>query len=273
MLHHQADRIFEVGVGRVPLLERAPPECPLALRSAAERQHYRQRDLALAKIVAGVLAELGRLAAVIEGVIHELKGDTEIHPERAAGVLLVFGPRGERRTHLAGGGEELCGLGANDGEVVVLGSGGVLGGAELHHLAFGDDRGGGGENFKRSERGDFDHHLERLAEQEIADQYARLVAPQHARRELAAPHLALVDDVVVQQGCRVHELHRRRELDVAVPRIMGELRHRHGQHRPQPLAAGADQMIGDLGNHRHLGAGPRQDRRIDAVHVGGHELA
>src|SRR5262249_49490556 len=82
------------------------------------------------------------LAAVIEGVIHELEGDTEIHPERAAGVLLVFGPSGERWTHLARGGEELRGLGANDGEVVVLGGGGVLGGAELHHLAFGDDRGG-----------------------------------------------------------------------------------------------------------------------------------
>src|SRR5262249_22872673 len=139
VLHHQADRMLEVGVGRVPLLERAPPERPFALRSAAERQHHRQRDLALAKVVPGVLAELGRLAAVVEGVIHELEGDTEVHPERAAGVLLVFGARGERRTDLAGGGEELCGLGANDREVVILGGGGVLGGAELHHLSFGDD--------------------------------------------------------------------------------------------------------------------------------------
>src|SRR5262249_46313199 len=37
VLHHQADRIFEVCVGRVPLLKRAPPERPFALRSAAER--------------------------------------------------------------------------------------------------------------------------------------------------------------------------------------------------------------------------------------------
>src|SRR5262249_20200458 len=43
VLHHQADRIFKVGVGCVPLLERAPPERPFALRSAAERQHHRQR--------------------------------------------------------------------------------------------------------------------------------------------------------------------------------------------------------------------------------------
>jgi hypothetical protein len=233
----------------------------------------RQNARSLAKIVAGVLAELGRLAAVIEGVIHELEGDTEIYSERAAGVLLVFGPRGERWTHFAGGGEELCGLGANDGEVVVLGSGGVLGGAELHHLAFGDDRGGGGENFKRSERGDFDHHLERLAEQEIADQHARLVAPQHACRELAAPHLAFVHDVVVQQRGRVHEFNGGRELDVAGAGIIGEPRHGEGEHRAQPLAAGRDQVVGDLGNHRDLRSGARQYGRIDAVHVGGHELA
>src|SRR5262245_15060090 len=35
VLHHQADRMLEVGVGRVPLLERTPPERPFALRSAA----------------------------------------------------------------------------------------------------------------------------------------------------------------------------------------------------------------------------------------------
>src|SRR5262249_29343926 len=121
--------MLEVGVGRVPLLERTPPERPFALRSAAERQDHRQRDLALAKIVPGVLAELGRLTTVVEGVIHELEGDTEVHPERAAGVLLVFGARGERRTDLAGGGEEPCGLVPNDREVVILGGGGGLGGS------------------------------------------------------------------------------------------------------------------------------------------------
>ena len=70
---------------------------------------------------------------------------------------------------------------------------------------------------------DLDHHLERLAEQEIADQDARLVAPQHAGGELAAPHFALVDDVVVQQRRGVHEFDGGGELDVAVAGIAGEI--------------------------------------------------
>ena len=92
---------------------------------------------------------------------------------------------------------------------------------ELHHLALGDHGGGGGEDFERPQRADLDHHLERLAEQEIADQHARLVAPQHAGGELAAAHLAFVDDVVVQQRRGVHELDRGGELDVAVAAIAG----------------------------------------------------
>ena len=119
---------------------------------------------------------------------------------------------------------------------------------------------------------DLDHHLERLAEQEIADQHARLVAPEHARGEPAAPHVALVDDVVVQQRRGVHEFDRGGELDMAVAGIAGEPRQRQRQHRPQPLAAGSDQVVGDLGDHRHFGAGARQDGGVDALHVGGHQL-
>jgi len=30
-------------------------------------------------------------------------------------------------------------------------------------------------------------------------------------------------------------------------------------------------MIGDFGYHRYIGSGAREDRLIDAVHVGGHK--
>ena len=183
-----------------------------------------------------------------------------------------FGRPAERRADLAGGGEQLGGLGADHREIFVLGGRRVLGGGELHHLALGDDGGGRRQDVERLQRADLDHHLERLAEQEIADQHARLVAPQHAGGEPAAPHLALVHHVVVQQRRGVHELDRGGELDVAVARIAGELRHREREHRPQPLAAGRDQVIGDLRDHRHLRPGPRQDRGVDPLHVGGDEL-
>src|SRR3954452_12050979 len=91
MLGHQADGMLQIGIGRVAVLEGAAPERPLALRSPAKRQDDGQRDLAFAKIIADVLAELGGLAAIVERIIHELKGDAEIHAERAAGRLLVLG--------------------------------------------------------------------------------------------------------------------------------------------------------------------------------------
>ena len=84
---------------------------------------------------------------------------------------------------------------------------------------------------------DLDHHAERLAEQEVADQDARLVAPQHPRRQFAAPQFAFVDHVVVQQRRGMHELDGRGELDMAVAGIAGEVGHRQRQHRAQPLAA------------------------------------
>ncbi len=86
------------------------------------------------------------------------------------------------------------------------------------------------------------------------------------------PHLACVHHVVVQQRRRMHELHSRRELDVTVPAVAGELGHREGEDGAQALAAGGDQMIGYFRNQRHLRSRAREDRRIDALHVLGDEV-
>src|SRR5437016_8757165 len=100
VLGHQAEGDFEVLLRRVALLERASPERALALGAAPEREHHRQGDLALAEIVADVLAELGRLAAVVERVVDELKGDAQIHAERAARGRVLLRPSGEPRPDL-----------------------------------------------------------------------------------------------------------------------------------------------------------------------------
>ena len=200
----------------VALLQRAAPELALLWRAAAERQNHRQSDLSLAEIIADILAELGRGAAVIERVVDQLEGDAEIEAVAAAGGDLGLGPRGEQGPTSRGGAEQRRGLGADHGEIIVLAGLGVLGGGELHDLALGDDRGGGGQNLEAGQRADLDHHLEGLAEQKIADEDACLIAPEHPRRELAAPHVAFVDDIVVQQRRGMHEFDGGGELDMAV---------------------------------------------------------
>src|SRR5271166_2733122 len=92
MLHHQTDGVLEICIGGIRILKRTPPEFPFALRSASERKHDGQRDLAFAKIIADILAELYGLASIVERVIDQLEGDAQIHAERSAGGLLVPRP-------------------------------------------------------------------------------------------------------------------------------------------------------------------------------------
>ena len=66
----------------------------LASRRAG-RQRHRQGDLSLAEIIADILAELGRRAAVVERVVDELKGDAEICAVALAGGDLRLGAAGE----------------------------------------------------------------------------------------------------------------------------------------------------------------------------------
>ncbi len=120
---------------------------------------------------------------------------------------------------------------------------------------------------KRSERADIDHHLEGLAEQEIADQHARLVAPHEPRRGLAPAEIALVDHIVVQQGGGVHELHARREPHMTVAAIAAELGRGERQHGPQALAAGIDEMPGKLGDQLDIRSRPVEDDAVDMGHV------
>jgi hypothetical protein len=61
-----------------------------------------------------------------------------------------------------------------------------------------------------------------------------------------APPGALVHHVVVQERGGVDELHRRRQPQVMLALVAAEPRRRERQERPQPLAAGLDQMRRDL---------------------------
>src|ERR1700738_1506455 len=84
MFCHQANGVVEIAVADFAAFQRIDPEGALGGVAAAERQHHRQRDLALAEIVADVLAELCGLAAIVQHVVDELEGDTEIHADRTA---------------------------------------------------------------------------------------------------------------------------------------------------------------------------------------------
>src|SRR5215472_15413090 len=74
----EPDRVVEVALLLLQVLERAAPEALLLLVAAAEGQHDRQRDLALAEVVADGLAKLGLARRIVEEVVDQLEGDAEV---------------------------------------------------------------------------------------------------------------------------------------------------------------------------------------------------
>ena len=142
MLLHQPDRVLEVAVLDFAVAQRALPEGALAVLAAAEAQDDGQGDLALAEIIAHRFAEPGAVARIIQRVVDQLEGDAEVAAVRPERRLLLGRPLGNGGAHLSGRREQGGGLGVDDGEVGILRRGRILGGSQLHHLAFGDDGGG-----------------------------------------------------------------------------------------------------------------------------------
>ena len=106
----QLDRMAEVAVALLDLLERAAPEVALLRAAARVGEHDRQRDLAVAEVVAQALAEHHLARAVVEHVVGQLEGDAEVQAVVAQRRGLGRRPLGDQRADLGRGGEQRRGL-------------------------------------------------------------------------------------------------------------------------------------------------------------------
>ena len=247
-----AQRALEITALMAAPPDGAPPESASLLVAARIGEDHRQGDLALAKIVARVLAKPGRRAAVVEQVVDELEGHAQPVAEGPQRPDLLARSAGDQAAHLGGRREEGGGLAADD-LFVARGVGREIArGGELENLALGDHGGGVGKHAQHRERSGLDHELERTGEEIVAHQHARLVVPEDVRGGAPAPLGALVDDVVVEERRGVDEFHRGGELDMVLARIAVEPRPGEGEHRPQALAAGLDEMGGDRRDARRV---------------------
>ena len=71
----------------------------------------------------------------------------------------------------------------------------------------------------------------------------------------------------MQQRGRVHEFHCHGELDVVQALIAAHPGGGDGEHGADALAAGIDEVAGELGNQFHMALGFFHDQIIDQVHV------
>ena len=119
---------------------------------------------------------------------------------------------------------------------------------------------------------DVAHELEGPAEEEVADQHARLVAEERLRRLPAAPQVTFIDHIVMQQCGGVDELDASRQGKrpiVLNPDQPGSGKH---QKRTQALAAGRDDVLCHLGNQRDGGLHVLEDQSVDPLQVGAYEI-
>jgi hypothetical protein len=88
--------------------------------SLAEVRDDRERDLALAEIVADRLSHHGLTAGIVERIVDELKGDTEIVPILAERGRLRRGRARDDGSRFARGREQSRGLGRDHLQIFVL---------------------------------------------------------------------------------------------------------------------------------------------------------
>ena len=231
------------------------------------------------KSVADRLAQGELVGGVVQRVVNQLEGGADVDAEVGERLFLALGAAGDDGADAAGGGEEGGGLALDDVEVaVVLGREVVLG-DELKHLAFGDGGGRFGEDAENFQAAVGRHELEGAAEQEVADEDGGLVAEHGVRCGEAASEAALVHHVVVQEGSGVDEFHAGGEVDGAGTAAVCEARlvaaqagAGECQDGAQALAAGGDQVSGELRDERHLALHVGDDDAVAGGEVVGHEL-
>jgi hypothetical protein len=142
---------------------------------------------------------------------------------------------------------------------------------QLQHLALGDRVGGVGQDPHHLHAVELDHQLEAARVQEVPDQHAGRIAEHRIGGAAAAPQLGRIDHVVVQQGRGVDEFDHRRQLPGVVPAMIERARGQQQQHRPQALAARADDVLGDLVDQGHVRGQAAADQRVDPGHVLAHQ--
>ncbi len=133
-------------------------------------------------------------------------------PYSAAASISAFAAAGDQRAELAGGFEQLSGLGADHLQVLLFADVGVVHVEQLQHFAFGDDVGGFGDDLHHAHVVERQHHLKCARIQEIADQHRGGIAEQRIGGFSATAHRRFVHDIVVQQRGGMDEFDDGRQL-------------------------------------------------------------
>ena len=155
----------------------------------------------------------------------------------------------------------------DDFEIARLGRVRVVAIEKLEHLSVGDLGGRPRHDLHDPHVADRHHHLERPRIEGISDQHRRFVAEQSVGGAASSPELRIVHDVVVKEGRGMDELDDHCELDMPVAFVTQRAGGEQNQQRPQPLAAAADDVLGNLVHEDDVGCQALTNGAIDGREI------
>ena len=238
------------------------------LRGLSANPEQRQRHVPLAQVLAHGFSDSLRIAHVIEGVIDQLKSVSDLDAELMDRVRNRGRAVRDQSADAATRGNEGRRLAVDDVEIFLFGELQVVHVDQLEHFPLGEQGAGLAHGLDDPQIGVRGHERETLGEEEIARQDARLVVPFRIGGRVAPPHLRIIHHVVVQKRSRVDIFHHATQRRGAGPPVTARLGDEHQEHRPNPLAAGTNEIITHIGYQNDVRMKIRVNRLFHFLHLG-----
>ncbi|BEH73801.1 hypothetical protein GBS0709_29180 [Edwardsiella tarda] len=96
------------------------------------------------------------------------------------------------------------------------------------------------------------HHLKGSGVDEVADQYAGGITEGGVSGGFTPSHIRFIDDIIVQECRGMDEFDEGGDGNMAIPLVVERTRRQYRDHRTDPLAAAADDVIAKLVDERDV---------------------
>jgi hypothetical protein len=226
----------------------------IAVRSGGigEAQDERESQLALAQVGEDRLSQVLLGGGVVEQVVLELEGGPEGEAEAPQGFGALFGSRDEEGRNTACRGEKESGLAPHDLEVVAdreVDRAPPLGAEDL---SLGHREGNVGEEVEDADVPLLERDLHPLHVEIVAEENGQLISPAPVHADAPAAGVGPVDDVIVDERCRVDQLQDGSVFHVDGPLVAEEARGQEEKGWADPFAPAVDEVFADEGDGRDV---------------------
>src|SRR5947209_5278996 len=202
---------------------------------------------AFAQVAGHGLAEHVFGGGEVEHVINNLEGHSQVAAIFAEAVLFLFRSSGDDGAHAHADRKQASGL-AVDKVKVLVERDALAQLLDLQQLALDHLLGKINEHVEDAEVALLHRDAEGLHVEPVAGQHAHGVPPVGVGGGTSAASLGLVNDVVMDQGSGVNDLHHRAQLDDAASAVIEELCREQQQRGTNALAAASAQIFADIGD-------------------------